>query len=313
MSETEQTNFPDDAQEQWKELHEKPLDELSDAEITSKIKLSVRRRYDYPEWVLMFEYGAPGRDGSVCDCLAVNTLPSRNYKVIGFEFKASRSDWLREVRDGQKSDYFVRLADEFYAVAPKGVVEESEVPEGWGYLELKPNSEQLYKLQESDLTEHQEGEPGRRFWVRFVKHVVGDESNYTKQDLKEARSRGYQDAVEEKVSERTVDRNIDALKRKAENWDTLTESQLGFLPSYKFTEDEVETLELAWGLVRMMESDSYSSLKGTISHLEDTIERRAEEMLESVAELEDGMERLHDRVEGGATPIGVARGGDTPE
>ncbi len=310
----------DDAvDERWRELHEKPLDELSDAEVTSKIKLSVRRRFDAPEWVLMFEYGAPGSDGRVCDCLAVNTLPSRNYKVVGFEFKASRSDWLREKRDGTKADYFVRLADEFYVVAPKGVVEESEIPDGWGYLELKPNSEQLYKLQDSELTEHQQGEPGRRFWVRFLKQTVGDESNYTKDDLEEARSRGYQEAIDEGVAEREIDRNLDRLRRKADNWDALQEAGFDFLSTYSFDEEQIQTLELAWRLTKLFQQDRYGSLRGEIDSLRRRIDQSTERMAEEVDELEAGMDALLERIEAGHDPteaLPAASDGDpdtTPE
>lgn len=302
--EAEQSGLSEAQEERWRELHEQPLDELSDAEVTSKIKLSVRRRFDYPEWVLMFEYGAPGNDGRVCDCLAVNTIASRNYKVVGFEFKASRSDWLREKRDASKADYFVRLADEFYVVAPKGVVEQSEIPDGWGYLELKPNSEQLYKLEDSELTEHQQGEPGRRFWVRFLKQAVGSQSNYTKDDLEEARSRGYQEAIDEGISERKIDRNLDRLRDKAERWEQLQESELGWLPGYRFGEEEARTLELAWKLVRLVAADDYNSLRGEVDHLRDSVERKTERMLSEVDEIAAGLDALQERVEDGDVPPG---------
>jgi hypothetical protein len=297
-------------EERWKELHEQPLEELTDAETTSKIRLSVRRRFDYPEWVLMFEYGAPGSNGSVCDCLAVNTLPSRNYKVIGFEFKASRSDWLRETRDGQKADYFVRLADEFYVVAPKGVVKESEVPDGWGYLELKPNSEQLYKLQDSNLTEYQQGEPGRRFWVRFLKQTMGGESNYSKADVKEARSRGYEDAKADGIADRDLDRDLDRMRTKADSYDRL-QDEFDFLPWRDFTENDAETLELAVQLIKAVDSDRFGSIRGTLDHFEDDIERQAERMQESVQDLKNGFESLEDQIhESEPLPTEMDRSGD---
>jgi hypothetical protein len=302
------------AEERWRELHETPLGELSDAEITSKIKLSVKRRFDHPEWVLMFEYGAPGNTGSVCDCLAVNTLPSRNYKVVGFEFKASRSDWLREVRDGQKADYFVQLADEFYVVAPKGVVEDSEIPDGWGYLEMKPNSEQLYKLQDSELTDHQHGDPGRRFWIRFLKQTLGDETNYTQEDLKEARSRGYADGKADAMETRNLDRDLDRLRSKADSYDRL-QDQFAFLRWSEFDQNDAETLNLAVQLIRAVNGDSYSTIQGQIEHLRDNIERRTDRMLEDIDQLHGGFEKLQDRTTGDNLPgipiaDGETHGGD---
>lgn len=288
--------FTEENAEEWRELHDKPFSELTDAEKTSKIRLSVRRRYDYPEWLLAFEYGAPGQNGSVCDCLALNTLPSRNYKVIGFEFKSSRSDWLREVRDGEKADYFVRLVDEFYVVAPKGVVEASEVPDGWGYLELKPNSERLYKMQDSELTTHQQGEPDRRFWIRFLKQAVGGESNYSRQDLREARSRGYDDAKDDGITERELDRDIKELRRKAESYDRLRE-KFGFLSFREFSEEDAEVLEEAIWLLKAVQSDNYGSLQNDIEHLQKSVDRRTEEMLKETQRMEAVLEDLREHLD----------------
>lgn len=305
-----QNQLTEEDEERWRQLHDQPLNALSDAEITSKIRLSIKRRFDYPEWVVMFEYGAPGNSGSVADALAVNTLPSRNYKLIAFEFKASRSDWKREKRDGQKADYFVRMADEFYLVAPKGVVEEAEIPDGWGYLELKPNSEQLYKLRESDLTNHQVGEPDRRFWVRLIKETAGADTNYTQRDLDEARSRGYDEALNE-ATNRKVDRNLDRLERKAENWDTLTDSPVGgMLPSYSFDEADLEMLEQVFALVKRLEQDHVGgSFQNNLDMLEKRIGRSAEAMQQEVTEMREAVNALQEQVGDGQASLPDVDGG----
>jgi hypothetical protein len=157
-----QETLTSEEQEQWEALREKPSENLTDAEKTSKIKLSIKRRFDAPEWAVAFELASPEKRRA--DAIAVNTFPSRNFKVIGFEFKASRSDWLSEKRDGAKSNYFVNACDEWYVVAWSGIVNEDELPDGWGLFELKPNSEQLWHQVESNLTEHQQGDPDRAFW-----------------------------------------------------------------------------------------------------------------------------------------------------
>lgn len=289
--------------EAWRELHDKNFEDLTDEEITSKIRLSVKRRFSYPEWVVMFEYGAPGSNGRVADAIALNTLPSRNFKIVGFEFKASRSDWLRELKDGQKADYFVRLVDEWYVVAPKGVIQESEIPDGWGYLEMKPNSEQLYKLRDSELTEYQQGDPDRRFWMKFIKEERGEESNYDAQDLREAEKRGYEKAKKEGITNYQKKRHLEKLERKANNWDQLEEAGFDFLPNYRFDEEAVRTLELAWKLVDMMTRDNYSSLRGTIEYLQEDIERQAESMMESAETLESGFDKLEERLTRHPTPL----------
>lgn len=306
MPDDEQTGLTDQQQEQWRELIDTPHEELSDSEVTAKVRLSIRRRFSSPEWVLVFEFGGP--DGRRADCIAVNSLPSRNHKIVGFEFKASRSDWLAEKNEGQKADHFVQICDEWYVVTGRsGIVDEKELPEGWGLLELKPNSEQIWKLQESELTEYQQGEPDRRFWAKFLKKTVGSESNYTAEDLREARKRGYEEAAEEGVDHKT-DWEIERLKKKAENWDRLEESGLDWF--YRLDEDQIERLEVAYRLVEAIQSDNYSELGGALDFLGDQIERKAEEMRESVTEIQEGLEQLDQALEEVHLPEGGEPGDD---
>jgi|GEM_PF-5960825 len=263
---SQQDTLTEQEKEEWRQLMEKPQESLSDAEKTSKIKLSIKRRYDPPEWALAFELASPEQRRA--DAIAVNTFPSRNFKIVGFEFKASRSDWLSEKREGAKADYFVTLCDEWYVVAWSGVVEEDELPEGWGLFELKPNSEQLWKQVESELTARQQGEPDRPFWGRFLQKTVGKESNYTQQDIKEARKRGYEEGREdgEEYAKRHADRD---LKKKAEKWDQLEAAGLDWL--YSVTEDDIRELKAARKVLRMLDEDGYRSLYGEFEDLDDAL------------------------------------------
>lgn len=254
-TEMQQDTLTEADKEVWRELMEKPTENLTDAEKTSKIKLSLKRRYDPPEWSMAFELASP--EGRRADAVAVNTFPSRNFKVVGFEIKASRSDWLSEKNEGAKADYFVTACDEWYVVAWAGVVKESELPDGWGLLELKPNSEQLWKQVESELTEHQQGDPDRAFWGRFIQKTVGDEANYTQQDLKEARKRGYEEGRED-GEEHAKSIGNRRLKRKAEKWDELQDAGLDWL--HRMDEETIRELTDARELLKRMEHEGYKTL-----------------------------------------------------
>lgn len=284
QSEESQQTLTDEQRAEWEKLRDKPPEDLTDAEKTSKIKLSVRRRFDPPEWALAFELSSP--DGRRADAIAVNTFPSRNFKVVGFEFKASRSDWLAEKREGEKADYFVTACDEWYVVAWSGVVEESELPEGWGLLELKPNSEQLWKQVESDLTERQQGEPDRPFWGRFLQKTVGDESNYTKQDLKEARKRGYEEGRED-GKEYATGVESRRIERKAEKWDELQDAGLDWLS--RVSDDRIRELKDSREFLRALEDEGYRTLWGEYEDLYNAVVKIQAplERLESFANGED--------------------------
>lgn len=281
MTEVQQEVLTDPEQETWRELMNKPQENLTDAEKTSKITLSIKRRYDPPEWSLAFEVASP--DGRRADAIAVNTFPSRNFKTIGFEFKASRSDWLSEKNEGSKADYFVTACDEWYVVAWSGVVEEEELPQGWGLLELKPNSEQIWTQVESNLTEYQQGEPDKAFWGRFIQKTVGKESNYSHQDLVEARKRGYEEA-EDELTDQRLNRESEKLHDKAETVDKLREAGLlGFV--HPIDDEKIERLNKAKKLVKGIDEENYQSLSRDLDRFENRAESNLEDMVERVDEL----------------------------
>ncbi len=283
-------------------LNEKSEDELSDAEVTSKIKLSVKRRFDYPMWLMVFEF--QNRDGKRADCLAFNTAASRNFKLVGYEFKASRSDWLSEKKDPEKSDYFIELCDEWYVVAGRrGIVQESELPDGWGLLELKPSG-QLYKLVESDLDDDlQNVVPDRRFYAKFMKKAVGNSSNFDQQDLREAKRRGYDEAMDEAVEEH-LDYETEKLNKKAESFDKIRDSELHLRPPV--SDDRVARLKKAETLIQSVESDGFSSLRGNIDRLHTTFESTLESFARDVDQLHGLMDELQVELDD------VAATGDDP-
>lgn len=298
MSETDQQPLSDSEREEWKELADTPHQDLSDEQVTAKIRLSMKRRYSAPEWSLVFEF--TGADGRRADAIAVNTFPSRNFKVLGFEFKSSRSDWLAEKREGAKSDYFVQCVDEWYVVAGRrGIVEERELPEGWGLLELKDNrDDQLWQLVESQLTEHQQGSPDRAFWGRFVQKAVGEESNFTTEDIEEARRRGY-DAAKDEVKD-AANREIEKLERKAESWDDLADADFDFVRRYgRMSSTDIRRINKAYALVKALEGNGRrAEFVSHLSSLKKQAERTAERVEEGYKEFMEDYEELTNLIDG---------------
>jgi hypothetical protein len=75
-------------------------------------------------------------DQQEIDAVVVALWPSEHHDIHAFEVKCSHSDWVREIRpDTYKSERTREIADTFTVVAPKGVVRDGELPEGWGLLE----------------------------------------------------------------------------------------------------------------------------------------------------------------------------------
>jgi len=101
------------------------------------LKAMLGRKYSLPEWMTFFEVpdaaGFAGRRR--LDALAFNLYPSRGCQVLGFEVKASRSDWLKELKAPDKAEAFNGFCDRFYVVANTGDVEAGELPPTWGLIE----------------------------------------------------------------------------------------------------------------------------------------------------------------------------------
>jgi hypothetical protein len=68
------------------------------------------------------------------DFLAIDMWESAGHHIIGHEVKISRSDWRRELAEPEKAEAWARYCDEWYVVAPTGMIDRTELPEGWGLI-----------------------------------------------------------------------------------------------------------------------------------------------------------------------------------
>lgn len=97
----------------------------------------VERRYPQPAWTTLSEI----RDGTgfstagqSADAMAFGTWPSRGLKIIGFEFKSYRGDWIRELKNPEKAETFVGYCDEWWLVTGSdNVAKIEEIPPSWGW------------------------------------------------------------------------------------------------------------------------------------------------------------------------------------
>jgi hypothetical protein len=70
------------------------------------------------------------------DAVALDLWQSGHHALTVYEVKVSRSDWLRELKQPDKTAAALELADHFAVVAPRGVVKVDELGERWGLLEV---------------------------------------------------------------------------------------------------------------------------------------------------------------------------------
>ena len=114
---------------------------MSDA-ITEDLRRRLERRAISPEGqggrtFLFFEVSIEERRA---DAISLELWRSRDHLIQGYEIKASRADWLNELRDPEKAAPAVAVCDRFWLVTPPNVVKPGELPEHWGHLVAEPAS-----------------------------------------------------------------------------------------------------------------------------------------------------------------------------
>lgn len=184
---------------------------------TSDVNAALRARFCGPEWALFFEVAdATGaRHRRWADAIAINLFPSRGLEIHGFEVKVSRSDWLRELRNPEKSVPVQQYCDRWWIVAPAATIASGELPSTWGQFEAltggkirqivaapkltsKPVTREFVAAMLRRASELDAGEVGAAVALEVERLRQGDQKRI-QQEI-ESRSRRYEElkqAVEE--------------------------------------------------------------------------------------------------------------------
>lgn len=97
----------------------------------------LKKRYPPPSWALIPQV-ANGTGAHVhrwADAIALSCWPSMGLELHGFEMKTYRADWLRELKDGGKSQEIWQHCDRWWiVVSEKEIVGPGELPKTWGLL-----------------------------------------------------------------------------------------------------------------------------------------------------------------------------------
>ncbi len=98
----------------------------------------LRPRYGGQDYALLPQVrNATGfsRRVRTADALAVSLWPSRGIGAVGFEFKDSRADWLKELKEAAKAEEIGRYCREWWlVVSDPAIVAKGELPAAWGLM-----------------------------------------------------------------------------------------------------------------------------------------------------------------------------------
>lgn len=112
------------------------------------IHAALALRYPPNAWAVFFDVpdnvGVNSRRRA--DALAFGLWKSVGHVIEGFEFKASRSDWLRELKDVTKADPFIERCDRWWLVTTDAAIAKlEELPACWGWLSLTKSGLRVQK------------------------------------------------------------------------------------------------------------------------------------------------------------------------
>lgn len=102
-----------------------------------EIKTLLCKRFAPPVYAFFTEVGtSTGLAARYIDGVAYSLFNSMGHEIHGFEIKVSRSDFLNEMKQPQKSEDAMQYFHRWWLVAPKGVVAKEELPKDWGFMEV---------------------------------------------------------------------------------------------------------------------------------------------------------------------------------
>lgn len=115
---------------------------MSAAELLARLERHYIPPQPLPGGVFVPEVGLNGTGRQArCDAIYVGFTSTSGRHMVGHELKVSRGDWLHELAQPGKADFWHDACHEWYVVTPfAGVVRPEEVPHGWGLLTVNPRT-----------------------------------------------------------------------------------------------------------------------------------------------------------------------------
>lgn len=187
------------------------------------------------EWVCV-------REAFAIDLLAVRVWQGEppHHARHGYEVKASRSDFLHELKHPEKRAPAMQLVDFFWFAAPWGVIAPQEVPANCGLLQLAADGRwhQSVRAPRLDPRDLDRGE-----WASLLRHRLAP-ARYRQIASELARERAWKEILRESVErgDRSLERAHAALDRIA--GDTVTEGTRWRGPWPSWTAGEEHTAEV---------------------------------------------------------------------
>lgn len=252
-----------------------------------------RIRHQFPSPVYATLRGVQDATGATsartADAIAMGCWRSRGLHLHGFEIKASRRDWLRELKDPSKAEQIARFCDRWWLVAAdESIVHAGELPEPWGMFVPADKGNGLRVVREAALLNPL---PLPRSFLAAV----------------------LRRTVEQHAPERDIERAVnDAVAVAREHERTLAASSAA--ARYDLLREQVDGFEAASGLSVRGDTWTHGAIGHAVKALVDAMAARryqsqpfanARERLTRALEAIDGAEAAFVEAVGDIAPGGV--------
>lgn len=179
--------------------------ELSPPVTTRELQALLADRYPGDRYSLFFDVpddvGMHARRRA--DAIAVGTWKSVGHYIDGFELKASRSDWLRELKAVEKADPFIERCDRWWLVTSSPAIAKlEEIPACWGWLAATKGG--LRVQRPAQLLRPKNDTVPRLFMIGILRKFRDDLLNAPEVRLVlEANAKSREEEIQKRVEERT--------------------------------------------------------------------------------------------------------------
>ncbi len=198
---------------------------------TEEIMFALRNKYQAPIYAFLTNVG--NATGNKCnrhaDAIAMCLWESRGLEIIGFEVKASRSDWLHELKKPDKADPIANYCDSWYLVlGDANILRFGELPMGWGLM--VPHTRTELKI----ITESKRTTTPNPLDKNFLAAILrrASEQILPEAQLHREFKRGYDEGItEEKENKKTdfewKEERLNKLEKLIDDFEKTSGIQLG--------------------------------------------------------------------------------------
>ncbi len=154
--------------------------------------LQLRQLFPKKEYALLPQVGnATGMfTRRHADAVALSLWPSRGIHLHGFEIKCDRRDWKRELENPEKAEEIAQFCHYWWVVvSDPSIVEEGELPAGWGLIVYDATTDELRKVKHAPFRDAAPWPP--MFFAALMRQA--QEFAVPEAELRENYDRGYTD------------------------------------------------------------------------------------------------------------------------